>query len=152
MPGAAAYVDSTTATVSPVAFEGLERGYVGTYIACSPEKKDEALKGIEFAITLDNNAFFRTTQAMVLAYLGSGEETLRILEGLVAGKYKGYASPGSIGAIYYLLGDKEKGYDWMHRACEEHDATLPMENRWPILDVTREDPRFVELLRRLKLA
>lgn len=33
-------------TVAPVSFEGLERGYVGTYIACAPSKKDEALAGI----------------------------------------------------------------------------------------------------------
>ena len=33
-------------TVSPMAFEGMERGYVGTYIACSPSKRQEALDGI----------------------------------------------------------------------------------------------------------
>lgn len=33
-------------TVAPVSFEGLEPGYVGTYIACAPNKKDEALQGI----------------------------------------------------------------------------------------------------------
>ncbi len=33
-------------TVSPMIMEGLERGYVGTYIACSPSKKEEAVKGI----------------------------------------------------------------------------------------------------------
>ncbi len=33
-------------TVAPVNFEGMERGYVGTYIACSPQKKDEAIQGI----------------------------------------------------------------------------------------------------------
>lgn len=33
-------------TVSPVSFEGLERGYVGTYIACAPQKKQEAIEGI----------------------------------------------------------------------------------------------------------
>ncbi|MCM2276817.1 MAG: insulinase family protein [Oligoflexia bacterium] len=33
-------------TVAPVSFEGLERGYVGTYIACAPQKKDEAIAGI----------------------------------------------------------------------------------------------------------
>lgn len=33
-------------TVSPVSFEGIERGYCGTYIACSPQKKDEAIQGI----------------------------------------------------------------------------------------------------------
>ncbi len=33
-------------TVSPIAMEGIERGYVGTYIGCSPSKKDEAIAGM----------------------------------------------------------------------------------------------------------
>ena len=34
-------------TVAPVHFEGMERGYIGTYIACSPQKRDEALSGMK---------------------------------------------------------------------------------------------------------
>lgn len=33
-------------TVSPLLFEGMERGYVGTYIACARDKKDEAIQGM----------------------------------------------------------------------------------------------------------
>lgn len=33
-------------SVSPVHFEGIERGYVGTYIACAPQKRQEAVQGI----------------------------------------------------------------------------------------------------------
>jgi zinc protease len=33
-------------TVAPVSFEGLEKGYVGTYIACAPQKRKEATEGI----------------------------------------------------------------------------------------------------------
>ena len=33
-------------TVSPISFEGLERGYVGTYIASAPAKREEAIHGI----------------------------------------------------------------------------------------------------------
>ncbi len=33
-------------TVSPMNMEGLEPGYVGTYIACAPQKKDEAIAGM----------------------------------------------------------------------------------------------------------
>lgn len=33
-------------SVAPMSFEGLERGYVGTYIASAPQKRDEAFKGI----------------------------------------------------------------------------------------------------------
>jgi adenylate cyclase len=122
------------------------------FIDAMEGRKDEALKGIDFAITLDDNAFFRATQVMVLAYLGLEEQARRILEGMMVGKYNGYASPGNIGELHYMLGDKEKGYEWMQRAYDEHDATLPMQNRWPILGVVREDPRFVELLHHMKLA
>lgn len=34
-------------SVAPMSFEGIERGYVGTYIACAPQKREEALKGIQ---------------------------------------------------------------------------------------------------------
>ena len=37
-------------TVSPMSMEGLEPGYVGTYIACAPQKKDEALAGMRNVI------------------------------------------------------------------------------------------------------
>lgn len=33
-------------TVAPVSFEGMEPGYIGTYIACSPGKREEAVQGI----------------------------------------------------------------------------------------------------------
>lgn len=33
-------------TVAPVSFEGVEKGYVGTYIACAQGKREEALAGI----------------------------------------------------------------------------------------------------------
>jgi zinc protease len=34
-------------SVAPITLEGMENGYVATYIACSPSKKEEALKGIQ---------------------------------------------------------------------------------------------------------
>lgn len=34
-------------TVAPITFEGIERGYAATYIACSPGKKNEAVQGIQ---------------------------------------------------------------------------------------------------------
>ncbi len=33
-------------TVAPMSMEGIETGYVGTYIACAPNKKDEAIQGM----------------------------------------------------------------------------------------------------------
>ena len=33
-------------SVAPISMEGIERGYIGTYIGCSPSKKEEAIDGI----------------------------------------------------------------------------------------------------------
>lgn len=37
-------------TVAPMMMEGLETGYVGTYIACAPQKKNEAIAGMNSVI------------------------------------------------------------------------------------------------------
>jgi zinc protease len=34
-------------SVSPVSFEGIEKGYIGTYIACANSKRNEAIAGIK---------------------------------------------------------------------------------------------------------
>ena len=34
-------------SVAPLGMEGIEPGYVGTYIACAPHKKDEAIAGMK---------------------------------------------------------------------------------------------------------
>jgi len=34
-------------SVAPISMEGIERGYIGTYIGCSPSKKEEAIAGIK---------------------------------------------------------------------------------------------------------
>jgi len=39
-------------SVAPVSFEGIEPGYLGTYIATSPEKRDEALAGIRSVLEI----------------------------------------------------------------------------------------------------
>lgn len=39
--------ESLAYTVAPMGFEGVEPGYQGVYIACSPDKEKKALEGIE---------------------------------------------------------------------------------------------------------
>jgi hypothetical protein len=70
---------------------------------------------------------------------------------LLSKKFKGYASPMQIGLTYYILGEKDSAYQWMQEAHEARDASLPMMNKWPTSNVAREDPRFIELLNRMKL-
>ena len=114
-------------------------------------KSEEAIKEADKMISISDEAVFRELQAQVFALLGLKEKAREILNGLLSKKFKGYASPTQIGVIYYMLGEKNSGYQWMQKAYEARDAFLPMTNKWPTLNVAREDSRFIELLNRMKL-
>jgi len=114
-------------------------------------KTEEAIKEADKTISISDEALFREFQAQVYALVGLKEKAREILNGLLSKKFKGYASPMQIGLTYYILGEKDSGYQLMQEAHEARDASLPMMNKWPTSNVAREDPRFIELLNRMKL-
>ena len=114
-------------------------------------KTEEAIKEADKTISISDEALFREFQAQVYALIGLREKAREILDGLLSKKFKGYASPKQIGLVYYMLGEKDSGYQWMQKAYEARDVSLPMMNKWPTEKVAREDPRFIELLNRMKL-
>lgn len=61
-----------------------------------------------------------------------------------------YVRPGYIAEFYANLGDKEEALRWLERAYREHDAWLALLKVWPRFDPIRSDPRFHDILRRLK--
>ena len=111
----------------------------------------EAVKEADRTITISDEALFREFQAQVYALVGLKEKAREILNGLLSGKFKGYASPTQIGHVYYMLGDKENGFAWMQKAHEARDASLPMTNKWPTQKAARQDPRFIDLLKSINL-
>ena len=114
-------------------------------------KAEEAIKESDKMISVSDEALFRESQAQVHALVGLKEKAKEILDGLLSGKFKGYASPMEIGVAYYLLGEKNTGFQWVQKAYEARDANLPMTCGWPTTNAARQDPRFVELLGRMKL-
>ena len=93
----------------------------------------------------------RECQAGIYAVAGQEKQAREILEGLLAKKYQGYAAPSGIGAIYYLLGEKDRGWEWMQKAYESRDtAWLGFIRTFPYV-AAREDPRYLDLLKRLGL-
>ena len=122
------------------------------FVNATEHRNEEAIKEIEAAIAISDDAYFHTMEAAIYGFVGSKDKAREILRNILSGKYKAYASPGDIGAVYYLLGDRDEGYEWVKKAYEEHDAALPFSNKWPILAPMRTDPKFVELLDRMKLS
>jgi tetratricopeptide (TPR) repeat protein len=55
-----------------------------------------------------------------------------------------------IANMYLLAGDKERAIEWLEKAYAEHNRNMPYLGS-PSFDQVRDDPRFQDLLRRMKL-
>ncbi len=73
------------------------------------------------------------------------------LDGLTEISKHGYVSSYSIAEGYMRMGEKDKAFDWLEKAYEEHDSGLVSIGVEPMFDPVRRDPRFRDILRRMKL-
>jgi TolB-like protein/Tfp pilus assembly protein PilF len=87
------------------------------------------------------------------AYALSGRraEATKILEKLEEMSKRSYVPPYDFAVIFTGLGDKDKALEWLHKAHEDRSAYLVLLNVEPIWDSLRSDPRFTDLLRRMRL-
>jgi tetratricopeptide (TPR) repeat protein len=75
----------------------------------------------------------------------------RVAEMLVARSRTAYVTPWQIGTLYTRAGKNEEALKWLEKAYEAHDQNMPYLSVDPIFDNLRADPRFQEILRRMKL-
>jgi tetratricopeptide (TPR) repeat protein len=86
------------------------------------------------------------------AHSGQPDAAREILIRLEALAKQRYISPSAFILIYTALGEKDRAFAWLEKACEKHDFDLCLLNVDPKLDSLRADPRFPQILRRVGLA
>jgi hypothetical protein len=79
------------------------------------------------------------------------DEARATLEALKALAQKEFVSPYGIASYYAIIGDHERALDWPEKAYSERDGTLVWLKVHPRLDGLRGEPRFRDLLARLRL-
>jgi len=97
------------------------------------------------------NSEATATIGYALARSGRLDESRRVLEELENQPKSGYISSYAIAQVHLGLGDRIKALDALEQAYEQRDTLmvfLKVEPKWNDL---RSEPRFVELLRRMKL-
>jgi TolB-like protein/predicted Ser/Thr protein kinase len=62
-----------------------------------------------------------------------------------------FITPWQIATVYTRAGRNEEALDYLEAAFEAHDANMPSISVDPIFDNLRDEPRFNELLRKMKL-
>lgn len=65
---------------------------------------------------------------------------------------RGHVLAGVIAASYGHIGDYDQAFKWLQRAYENREANMVWLKIDPFLDDLRSDPRFQDLLRRMRLS
>jgi TolB-like protein len=100
-----------------------------------------------------SSPFARTTADFYTAYYENDRQTCRnLLPELEAhaGKVKWLDASG-VALAYFGLGENDKGFEWLERSYSRREASLMQVKLRPELDGVRDDPRYLDLLKRLGL-
>ncbi|HWQ35446.1 MAG TPA: protein kinase [Blastocatellia bacterium] len=110
----------------------------------------EAIAAYQEAIRLgDQSTDIQIYLGSALAGAGEREKARTILKQLEANKY---TSPGALTALYLALDERERAFAALERAYAAHDNQLQFLRVSPQLDPLRNDPRFIDLMRRVGLS
>jgi TolB-like protein/Tfp pilus assembly protein PilF len=82
---------------------------------------------------------------------GRRADALRVLERLQHGARGGFVWPGEFVWIYCGLGEKQRALDWLEKAYAERDPILVFLKVHPMYRGLRDEPRYQEMLRRMRL-
>jgi hypothetical protein len=63
-----------------------------------------------------------------------------------------YVAAGRFARVHAKLGNKEETLAWLEKATEEHSRLILEAGIDPVFDDLRDDPRFAELVGRVRLA
>jgi len=87
----------------------------------------------------------------VAALRGRADEARAVLKELEARQRTRYVSPVALAMIQVALGDVDASFDLLEKAHQERRGWLAYLRIEPILDPLRSDPRFQDLLERMRL-
>lgn len=86
---------------------------------------------------------------------GDRDKAEKILASLIERIDREYISPISIAAVYFGLGENDRGFDWLERAYNERTSWLPfylMHYKFsPLWQHLSQDPHFIALVKKMNL-
>jgi serine/threonine-protein kinase len=83
---------------------------------------------------------------------GDRAKAQQVLQKLKKMAQSRYVSPADLAVVEFGLGNKDQGFARLEEAYQDHSGFLATLRTEPLLDRWRSDPRFVDLLHRVKLS
>ncbi|MGH9801978.1 MAG: tetratricopeptide repeat protein, partial [Blastocatellia bacterium] len=113
---------------------------------------DKAIAELEKARELENAPYILGPLGHAYAAAGRKAEAQKILDDLQERARRENVPALSLAQIYVGLGDKDKTFEWLEKGFERKDEEMTFLGVDPRFDNLRADPRFTDLLRRMRLS
>jgi len=98
----------------------------------------------------EERVYIRQT-AYLYARMGRRTEAEQALKKSLQLSKGKHVSSGAVALVYAMLGQKDKSFFWLEKACAEKSSFMTSLKVWPAFDDMRADPRFTGLLRNVGL-
>jgi DNA-binding winged helix-turn-helix (wHTH) protein/TolB-like protein/Flp pilus assembly protein TadD len=129
---------------------GMAHLYLGSALI-EQGRVDEGIAEIQTAISLGSGQRGLVNLGYAYAVAGRRDEAERVISELTGLAKQRYVSPFGVACIYAGLGKKDEAFEWLEKSYQEHIWDMLGLKIQPMLDGLRSDPRFSDLVRRVRV-
>jgi tetratricopeptide (TPR) repeat protein len=110
----------------------------------------EAISAHRKSLELNPDPYAKGLLAIALAKSGGRAEAVKLRDELIAESTRRYLPGYHVAIANIALGEKDEAFKWLESDFNERGPQLTTFGIDPLLDDLRADPRFADLLRRIK--
>jgi len=135
----------------------LEPLFYGGYLlmgmaAWSNLEYEEAIEAMEKTVALGGGLMMMGHLGHLYGEAGQTEKAQQVLDQLFALREQRYVPSFHIGLAYAGLGELDRAFEWLEKACEEHDGPLIFLGLYgSSRNCLRADPRLAAILQKMNL-
>jgi Flp pilus assembly protein TadD len=111
----------------------------------------EAVEEAKKAAELSHNSQSHAYRAYALAKWGKLSEAREVLNELLKLSTETYVPPYNIAVAYNAMGETEKALDYVEKGFSDRDVRMVFLKVEPQWDSLRSEPRFVDLIKQMKI-
>ena len=110
-----------------------------------------AIWELETAVAMDTNNDDLCQLAHAYGTAGRRRDFERVMKQVLARREHGFMPAANIAMAYAGMGERDAAFHWLDLALEDHSEMLTWLKVDPAFDPLRSDPRFDQVLRRIRL-
>jgi DNA-binding winged helix-turn-helix (wHTH) protein/TolB-like protein/Flp pilus assembly protein TadD len=132
---------------------GFERAHMRLGMVYAAQRDfDGAIRQLQAAqrLSVPDSSYLDGVLGYAEGFSGNKAGARELLEQLTDRSRRPNVPAFSIALIYIGLGDRDSAFQWLERAYEEHSTYMVYLKTDPLLDPVRSDPRFAQLLGKMR--